>query len=159
MSRSRVAGIIVLLLLAAAALTAGCATASPSVKVIGATEARNADAARIVVLFLEVQNPTGSDIRLSKLSYQLDAKPWLTASGTLPLSRAIAARSAAVLEIPVPMRARGDLAPAHEIPYSLRGVLTATAGTVENRWKVAAHGEIAPDLATGARARTTLLTY
>lgn len=95
-----------------------------------------------VLVYMEVVNPTGGDLRLSRLEYRLSADSWFSTQGSVRLARAVAPSSSAVIEIGVPVKhfARGNRAPG--INYQLHGRLFARANHVERSWKVAAAGEI-----------------
>lgn len=95
-----------------------------------------------VLVYMEVVNPTGGDLRLSRLEYRLSADSWFSTEGSVHLARAVAPSSSAVIEIGVPVEhfTRGNRAPG--VSYQLKGRLFARANHVERSWKVVASGEI-----------------
>jgi hypothetical protein len=141
-------------LLFATLLVAGCAGGAPDVKVIGVSEAkahRGRPDDRVLVLFVEVINDTGRDLRLSRLQYRMDADRWFTHDGTTPLSRQLVAHSSAVVEVEVPWVARDSAA---AVPYHLKGSLTAIDEQIERSFSVNATGTLEPGrIAVGSRAR------
>lgn len=125
----------------------GCAGASPEVKVIGLSQAGGSDGARtgagkVLLVFLEVVNPTNQDLRLSRFEYRLEAPEWLDAAGRVDLTRAVSSGSSTVFEVPVPLaRARGRMP--EGATYTLKGKIFAREDRVERSWKVRASGALA----------------
>ncbi len=94
-----------------------------------------------VLVFMEVVNPTGRDLELSRLEYRLSADTWFESNGSVGLARNVAARSSTVVEISVPayeLQGRGTAG----VPYRLQGRLFAHADRVERSWKVDAAGRL-----------------
>jgi hypothetical protein len=150
-----------LLLLALAAtsfVTSACASASPRVTVLGVEPSRASLAAprSSLLVFVEVVNPTGRDLRLSRLEYRVRADSWFESEGQVRLAREIAAGQSAVVEIPVPLRGAGT---AHDgaIPYSLEGKLFALDDNIERSWRVAARGAIGRAGERGSPVRVTVV--
>jgi hypothetical protein len=132
-----------LVLSAALALLSACGASSPRVKVLGVSESQ-ARARRTLLVFVEVVNPTDREIQLEKLEYQLDAAPWFETAGRVPLARAVAADSSAIIEIPVAVSTRDSLgaasakgSPERGVPFRLHGRLLDRA---ERSWSVEARG-------------------
>jgi len=121
-------------------LVSACATTSPRVTVLGVEQAQTAPR-RSLLVFVEVVNPTGRDLRLSRLEYKVRADSWFESSGQVRLERDIGAGSSAVVEIPVPVQQAGAT---HEgtIPYTLEGKLFALEDKIERSWNVAVRGAI-----------------
>ena len=126
----------------------------PAVKVIGVSETRDHDATRMLVVFVEVQNPTKRPIQLARLEYRLAADPWFATHGQVPLGRSVSPGASAVLEIPVRVnQALADRTRVQEVAYSLHGTLIVDAGSRRARWPVSATGEIS----TQAPARSAFV--
>jgi len=123
-----------------------CATASPEVNVIAMSQGNSARSSEVVV-YMEVVNPTGRDLSLSRLDYRLSADSWFESKGTVGLNRSVAARSSTVVEIAVPV-AELQGSSALGVPYRLRGRLFARADRVERSWKVDASGELKTNVAS-----------
>jgi hypothetical protein len=130
------------LVLAGTLLVAACAGPSPQVKVLGAEQGRvHRPGARVLTVFVEVVNPTGRDLALSRLEYDFQAKDVFAERGHVDLDRRIGAGSTAVVEIPVPVDARA-LARMGGVPYRLVGRLYAQADPGERFWSVSVKGEL-----------------
>jgi hypothetical protein len=129
-----------LLAMAAAVLVSACATSSPRVTVLGVEQGRTTPR-RSLLVFVEVVNPTGRDIRLSRLEYKVHADSWFESAGQVRVERDVGAGSSAVVEIPVPVQHSGT-ARAGTIPYTLEGKLFALEDKIERSWKVAVRGAI-----------------
>jgi LEA14-like dessication related protein len=141
------------LLLGAGILAAGCATASPEVKVLGVSQPQAGQAQQVLVVFLEVVNPTDRSLELSRLEYRLSAPEWLDTQGRVGLSRAVSAGSSTIVEIPVPVQ-RPDIP--EVVSYSLEGTLFARENRIERSWSVAVTGALAERSARGESARVRL---
>jgi hypothetical protein len=128
-----------LLAIALTVLASACATSSPRVTVLGVEQAHTTR--RSLLVFVEVVNPTGRDLRLSRLEYKVRAASWFESSGQVQVERDIGAGSSAVVEIPVPVRQTGE-SHASSIPYTLEGRLFALEDKIERSWKVAVRGAI-----------------
>jgi len=125
------------------ALMAGCgASSGPVVSVLGAEQPRLL-ASRSLVVFVEVHNPSSRDLRLSRLDYRLDADEWFQTRGTVPVRRAVAAGTSAILEIEVPLK--GPAGGAAQVGYQLQGRLFALENAVERSWPVSAQGALHGD--------------
>jgi hypothetical protein len=128
-------------LLGALALPA-CTSASPRVTVLGVEQARPAATSRHdLLVFVEVVNPTGRDLHLSRLEYRVRAASWFESAGQVQLARDVGAGESAVVEIPVPVR---HASTTHDgsIPYTLEGKLFALEDHIERSWKVAVRGAL-----------------
>lgn len=146
------------------AISLGCGSAAPQVKMLGVTEpsarvARAEHEDRTLVLFLEVVNPSDLSLRLSRLEYRFQASPRFSTVGEVALSRAVGADSAAVVEVPVRLsaaalngQAPGDGAQGGEqgddVSFSLEGRLFAKAGAIERSWNVKIGGTLHADTLT-----------
>ena len=134
---------------------AGCASATPQLNVLGVSDtgsnARSSE--HTMVVFVEVVNPTGRDLELSRLTYELEASSWFLANGDVSLSREIPQGSSAVVEIPVRVQ---DVAGtgAEGVPYELRGRIYARDDRVIRSWSVKVRGALAsPGNATAPTLR------
>jgi hypothetical protein len=126
------------MLLAAAA---GCATPRAGAKVLGVSEPAT-EAAGTMLVFLEVRNPTNRALRLDRFDYQIQASPWFDTHGQLALSRSVAAKGTAVIEIPVRVERSAARPGDGEVECSVTGTLIAVAGAQETRWPVRATGAL-----------------
>lgn len=146
--------VTMLLAILLAVVAAGCASSRPRIKVLGVTDAQAVSSKaskRALVVFLEVVNPGAQELKLSRLEYRLDAESVLAVRGEIPLSRAVAADSSTVIEVPVQIdRSRGELD--RTIPYLLSGRLFTVADRVERSWKVNVRGVLDPDALAGMRS-------
>lgn len=145
----------------------GCGSAVPQVKVLGVSKAAKApgetDSAlrqeRTLVVFVEVVNPSHRELHLTRMEYQMAARPWLEAKGRVSLSRAVASQSTAVVEIPVSYSdaGRGGDAP-DSVPFELQGKLFSLERRVERSWKVKVNGtiDLAKLAATGKPIRARI---
>lgn len=125
--------------------TAGCAAKAPQLKVLGVGQADSREAGareRMLVVYVEVVNRTTRDLELSKLEYTVAADAWFSSEGSVRLSRAIGPNATAVVEIPVPFKARAE-APAG-VAYSLRGKLFAQDSQIERSWNIRSDGTLDP---------------
>jgi hypothetical protein len=126
-------------------LVSACAGGAPDVKVLGVSEARAhrgaANDDRVLVMYVEVINDTARELRLSRMSYQMDAERWFSHRGTVPLTRVLGAHSSAVVEVPVPWVGRSaEIA----VPYRLAGKLIAVDEQIERSFTVQAEGTLDP---------------
>jgi hypothetical protein len=155
MFRSLARALVPLALLAGVMACGG--SPKPPVKVLAVTDAHQRDASPVLLVLLEVRNPTKRQVSVAGLDYQLEATPWFETRGSVTLTRSIGAGGSAVIEIPVKVdddarpRADGD-----EVPYTLDGFLRVRSGSVESRWPVRARGELSA--LAGAGARTAYVT-
>ena len=136
---------------------AACGAKNPQVKVLGISEAREHVVAqptqKSLRVFLEVLNPTKRDVRLSRIEYRLAADEWFAATGTVDLSRAVSADSAAVIEILVPIEAARQLTSNAKgtVPYRFEGRLFTVEERVERSWPVRVSGTINTATLVGSR--------
>ena len=133
------------LAVAIAAMLGACGGASPQVNVIGvsSTEDRTPSSEDDdLVVFLEVLNRTGRELKLSRFEYDLRAPPWFEAAGAAPLARSIDADSSAVIEVPIPDGAAGGDLSGDDVAYELEGRLVALEDKTERSWAVDSHGTL-----------------
>lgn len=130
-------------LLLAAALFA-CGSSAPHVKVLGVTDTQDEGrrASRVMVMFVEVVNPTSSELQLSRLQYEISSEAWFKGTGEVSLARALAPDSAVVVEVPVTLADRRDGQAAGTIPYQLTGTLFAHDQEMERAYKVHSDGTL-----------------
>lgn len=138
-----------LLSLLPAIVLAACSGPAPQVKVLGVSEAHGRATpvptrARELLVFVEVVNPTARDLQLSHLEYRLEADAWFASDGKVPITRAVAADSSMVVEIPVPLRDRGAGADS-EVEYTLEGRLFVLDKQMERSWPVQVRGTLKRD--------------
>lgn len=129
----------------------GCAAAAPEVEILEVAKPRGPMAApgqgQTVRVFLEVVNPTGAALQLSRLRYRFSIDDRFVAHGDMVLERAIGAHSAAVIRVPVlvsgehPWSAFPDgtvegLAEGGAVPCVLDGRLFATVNRTEHAWDI-----------------------
>lgn len=132
------------------------ASSSPRINVLGVQQTNRAPRQTLTV-FVEVVNPTGQNIKLSRLEYQVRAARWFETQGEVQLTREIAAESSAVVEIPVPVKSAGA-ADDDQIPYTLVGRLFAREGHGERSWSVDVKGALgAMAGGSGAPLRVTVV--
>lgn len=105
--------------------TACGAAKSPELRVIGVQ-----DAPRHEVVFVQVTNPAGRPMRLTKLEYKFAAGTATVSTGELELQRDVPPNAAIVVEVP--------LETPSEVPLTLTGKLTAELDQVIRTFKVAA---------------------
>ncbi len=132
--------------LAVILFSGGCGgTPKPAVKVIGVTDAQDRhDASEMLLVFLEVRNPTQRNIKLSRLEYELDAAPLFAASGNVQMQRTVSAGGSAVVQIPVRLsRADAQVIDARGVRYALSGTLFVKRGAGEATWPVRVQGRLA----------------
>lgn len=129
------------LTLAGLIAVAACgASTSPRVNVLGVQQTNSAPRQTLTV-FVEVVNPTGQNLKLSRLEYQVRADAWFDTQGAVRLSREIGAQSSAVVEIPVPVKS-ASAADDAQIPYTLVGRLFAQEDSGERSWQVSVKGAL-----------------
>jgi hypothetical protein len=130
------------LVVAGALLTAACASGpSPHVKVLGAEQGRARGVGPVLTVFVEVVNPTGRDLALSRLEYDLSADKLFARKGNVRVERHIGAGSTAIVEISVPVEGK-VASQLRGVPYRLQGKLFAHADHMERFWTVAVSGEL-----------------
>lgn len=136
---------------------AGCgASTSPRVNVLGVQQTNRAPRQTLTV-FVEVVNPTGQSLTLSRLEYRVRAGSWFETQGEVRVTREIGAESSAVVEIPVPVKS-ASVADDGNIPYTLVGRLFAREDHGERSWKVAVKGALgAMAGGSGAPVRVTIV--
>jgi hypothetical protein len=131
-----VRGVAACLLLAVAAAAVGCRTAqSPQLHVIGVHEEPRHD-----VVFVQVTNPVGRAMRLTRLEYRFAAAGQTVSTGEMALARELPAGAAIVVEVPL------DTPPAKLTtqPMTLYGKLTAELDQIVQSFSVSA--QIAPQV-------------
>lgn len=144
-------------------ISGACSSTAPRVKVLGVSESRAHTARppvrereRTLLVFLEVINPTGLALELSRLEYHFNAESWFSTDGAIALSRAVGADSAAVVEVPVRISSRDIPADALRVDedgnliFSLQGRLFARAGELERSWNVEVRGTLRAESLPGA---------
>ena len=136
---------------------AGCASPKPAVKVLGLSDAHTPEAEQVLLLFLEVRNPTQRNITLSGLEYELRAQPWFATEGRLAITRSVSPGGSTVLEIPVHLealraRSRAD----DDVPYQFEGRLHARDGNRRTEYPISARGALSSRAPHGRSARLTL---
>ena len=138
---------------------AGCATTSPSVKVLGFTEGVAASSrSDSLVVFVEVVNPTQRELALSRLEYRLDARSWFQTDGSVVLSRVVAPGSSTVVEVPIRFHRLagyghdGQSDSDQAVSYSLRGRLWAMSEQVQRSWNVEVAGVLDAEAVADAHA-------
>ena len=89
-----------------------------------------ADTQRVV--FVQVTNPAGQAMRLTKLDYTFEASGSTVSTGELSLSRDVPADSTVVVEVPL------DAASIPDKPLKLEGTLTARQDELERTFPVEA---------------------
>lgn len=97
-------------------------------------------ASKLLVVYVEVVNPTNRVVKLSRLDYRLRAPSWFDTEGRMPLSRPVGAGSSVVLEIPVALTKNGKWP--HGAPYTLEGKLFGVQDQIERSWQVKASGAL-----------------
>lgn len=137
-----------------------CGGPSPSIKVLGLSQATSSgstqQSGKLLVMFVEVVNPTGDQIRLDRFEYRLRAESWFNTHGKIPLRRRVDAGSSVVVEIPVAID-RGKLDAKDQVPYVLTGQIWTREDQVERSWSVEAKGALDPGRAAGqTRLRVTV---
>ena len=141
------------LLLAAVLLASACAGPRANVRVLGVQQGASADVAvadEVLVVFVQVENPTSRDLELERLDYTLAADPFFATRGSVDIGRSVQASGSTVVEIAVGLSG-ADLEKAGEsrLPYALTGTLIADAGSgTESRWRVEAKGALTAERAS-----------
>ncbi|TMQ04252.1 MAG: LEA type 2 family protein [Deltaproteobacteria bacterium] len=129
-SRARAIGVSVGLAVGALLCVTGCRSApSPELHVLGVHGAPRRD-----VVFVQVTNPAGRAMRLTRLEYTFAAAGETVSEGEVALARDIPAGAAVVLEIPLDSPS--------EKPMTLSGRLTAELDQIVHIFSVSA--QIAP---------------
>ena len=139
-----------LVVLIGLSVAVSCASARPHVNVVAMSQSQGRGTTQgqpEVLVYMEVVNPTGRELQLSRLEYQLSADSWFESQGAVELVRRVAAKSATLVEIAVPV-AELEGKSSSGVPYRLRGRLFAKANHVERSWPVDASGEIETRAAT-----------
>ena len=127
-----VRGVAACLLLGVAGSATGCRTAqSPQLHVIGVHEEPRHD-----VVFVQVTNPVGRAMRLTRLEYRFAAAGQTVSTGEMALARELPAGAAIVVEVPL------DTPPRQ--PMTLYGKLTAELDQIVQSFSVSA--QIAPQM-------------
>lgn len=122
----------VLICIGGGALVGACASPRPYVSVVSASQV----APRELVVFVEIHNPSGSQLKLSELEYSLrrsDGKETKT-RGRVALRELVAPGGTAVVDIHVPLHAgaqSGDV-------FALSGRLHGFAGDLALSWRISA---------------------
>lgn len=120
------------LLLGFAGSAIGCRTVqSPQLHVIGVHEEPRHD-----VVFVQVTNPVGRAMRLTRLEYRFAAAGQTVSTGEMALARELPAGAAIVVEVPL------DTPPTQ--PMTLYGKLTAELDQIVQSFSVSA--QIAPQV-------------
>lgn len=113
-------------------VTACTGAQSPSVRVLGVHETT-----RHEVVFVQVTNPAGKPMRLTRLDYVFASSGGTFAEGAVPLARELPANSAVVVEVPL----IGD---PPDGQLTLRGKLTATVDQIVKSFSVSAKIDAEP---------------
>jgi hypothetical protein len=114
------------------ALLVGChpgSGASPELRVLGVHDSAPHD-----VVFVQVTNPAGQTMKLTKLEYTFAADGATVSTGEVPLERDVPAGAAVVVEVPLDSDSTK--------PLTLQGRMTATVDEVVRTFPVEA--QIAP---------------
>jgi hypothetical protein len=115
-------------------LLVGCATTrSPQLRVLGVHEEPHHE-----VVFVQVTNPAGRTMRLTKLEYRFAAGGATVSEGELALAREVPAGEAIVVEVPLFAPAAPDATAAPVEPLTLRGKLTAVTDQIVRIFNVSA---------------------
>jgi len=125
-------------------LVACAGTTPPRVNVLGVSQARSSSAAaqrKLLVVFVEVVNPSGHELEFSRLEYDLKSPSWFHTRGNVRLGRSVGAGSTAVIEIPVPINGAQAEVP-RGAPYQLHGKLFARGNRMERSWNVQVKGAL-----------------
>lgn len=145
--------VIVLLSLMSLALVA-CGSTTPQVRVIGVSHAKRSHSqtgtGKVMVVFVEVVNPTDRKLNLSRLEYELAAEDWFSSTGKVTVSRPIGAKSTAVLEIPVPF---SEPKAAKMVAYTLKGTLYADDHDLLRSWNIHVNGVLDSSALAASSAR------
>ncbi len=125
-----------------ATLSACAGGPRPPVKVVGITDAQAWDSSHVLLVFLEVRNPTARTMDVKGLDYRMNAQPWFDASGHVRVSRTITAGGSAIIEVPIRLGGAARPAGPGDIAYRFEGTLEVRSGTTRHRWPVSAEGEL-----------------
>jgi hypothetical protein len=115
--------LVVLAVLAAACHAGG----SPELRVLGM---HDADSQQVV--FVQVTNPAGQAMRLTKLEYKFEASGETVSTGEVPLARDVPADSTIVVEVPL------DTSLSAQKSLKLEGKLTAQQDEITKTFPVEA---------------------
>ena len=96
-----------------------------------------------VKVFVEVHNPTHSDLSLERLKYRLVATDWFDSKGVVQVERVIAAGASAIVEILVPVQDQRKLQAHRGVPYTLSGRLYASTDKASRSWQLTSKGSLA----------------
>jgi LEA14-like dessication related protein len=114
------------LLLCLGLLASACHPAqSPQLRVLGLHDASASE-----VVFVQVTNPAGKPMRLTKLEYKFAAAGATVSTGEVPLERDVPAGAAVVVEVPLE-------AEAHK-PLTLTGTLVAELDQMVREFQISA---------------------
>jgi hypothetical protein len=102
-----------------------------------------------VKVFVEVHNPTHSDLSLERLKYRLVAAEWFDSKGVVQVERVIPAGASAIVEILVPVQDQANARTLRGVPYTLSARLYASTDKASRSWELTSKGE----LATSRQAR------
>ena len=132
-------GLFILMALGSSA----CTSSSPKMTVIGVKAPRiQSFASPSVKVFVEVYNPTRTELSLDHLRYQLVAEDWFDSKGVVTVERVIAAGASAVVEILVPVTKSDKQQSRAGIPYRLSAQLFAKTGQALRSWELRSEGEL-----------------
>ncbi len=132
------------LLVLVALVGSACTSASPKMSVIGvkAPRVQRFDSPSVKV-FVEVHNPTHSDLSLEKLKYRLVAVDWFDSKGVVQVERVIAAGASAIVEILVPVQNQPKKKSRTGVPYTLKARLYASTDKTSRSWELTSKGSLA----------------
>ena len=123
--------------------SSACTSSSPKMTVIGVKAPRiQTFVSPSVKVFVEVYNPTRTDLSLDHLSYRLVADRWFDSKGEVAVERVIAAGASAVVEILVPVTRNSKKQSRANIPYTLSAQLFATTGQALRSWELSSEGQL-----------------
>lgn len=96
-----------------------------------------------VKVFVEVYNPTRSDLNLERLNYRLVAADWFDSKGVVQVERVISAGASAIVEILVPVREQSKEDSLLGVPYTLKARLYASTDKASRSWELTSKGSLA----------------
>jgi hypothetical protein len=132
-------GLVFLMALVATA----CSSASPKMSVLGVKSPRiQRFAAPSVKVFVEVYNPTRSELSLDRLRYRLQAEDWFDSQGEVQVERVIGAGASAIVEILVPIETGSREQRKGDVPYILDASLYATTDQALRSWELRSKGSL-----------------